>query len=574
MKRCSERNEEIFNFNKKKKNDKNNSSFDLLYDCKEGYSFCKKNNFNNLNGLLIEKNIFLFNFILSIKYNEEKKKKKNSKNGNDQNGNEQNGNEQNGNEQNGNEQNDDNQLDLYYFFQNQKILINHDNLESTKFKETITEHFEKDEKVSNSYDKKIEIFYEKKFKFLLKSNYFFYIKRYIHNILTNVDICTHDKPNETFFEFFSIFKNDKKKIWFENGNELLSDIYFDVSEVSDDSDYNYFYEKANQIVEFDEEHMELDNEEECVETKIEKSNSLPNNLEYNKNDKFNKFEKRVSIFSPDYEKKKKKNKERRFEKYICRCCLKQKKDMHNFYNNNNEDGENIFYAKFSNVCLLQIFMSNLTTDELKYWVKIKDCIENMLGNIKSNIFYKGMSNYVELPYIEMLDHMDNTFKFIKKKKKLIILKKKSKIIKCLFEKTYNSIRISVKYKIISGNQKFDYFCKDAMQKYQKKMKKNIFTNNSSNFKSPHDSNNGELGEVHNYLNPIVFKNKVKKDYDFSILIHTKHIEIYGYIYMRNYIFFLLIMIEVYMFIHFNEISYTYSSNTEIFLDQILKNLFT
>ncbi|CAD2109925.1 conserved Plasmodium protein, unknown function [Plasmodium vinckei] len=559
MKRCSEGNEEIFNFVKKKKNDKNNSSFDLLYDCKEGYSFCKKNNFNNLNGLLIEKNIFLFNFILSIKYNEEKKKKKK------------------------NSQNEDNKLDLYYFFQNQKILINHDNLENTKIEQTTTEHFEKDEQVSDSYDKKMDIFYEKKFKFLLKSNYFFYIKRYIHNILTNVDICTHEKPNETFFEFFSIFKNDKKKICFENANELLTDIYFDVSEVSDDSDYNYFYEKANQIVEFDEEHMEVDNEEEFVETKIEKSNSLPNNLEYNKNDKFTKFEKRVSIFSPDDEKKKKKNKERRFEKYICRCCLRQKKDMHNFYNNNNEDGENMFYTKLSNVCLLQMFMSNLTKEELNYWIKIKDCIENMLGNIKSNIFYKGMSNYVEMPYIEILDQIKNVdnLKFIKKKKKLIILKKKSKIIKCLFEKTFNSIRISVKYKIISGNQKFDYFCKDAMQKYQKIMKKNIFTNNSSNFKPHTNVSNNEMsdtnatpGELHNYLNPIVFKNKVEKDYDFSILIHSKHIEIYGYIYMRNYIFFLLIMIEVYMFIHFNEISYTYSSNTEIFLDQILKNLFT
>ncbi|SCM23210.1 conserved Plasmodium protein, unknown function [Plasmodium chabaudi adami] len=560
MKRYSEGSEGIFNFVKNKKNNKNNPSFDLLYDCKEGYSFCKKNNFNNLNGLLIEKNIFLFNFILSIKYNEEKKKKKNSQKDNDQ--------------------NEDNKLDLYYFFQNQKILINH-NLENAEIN-----NFEADEQVSDSYDKRMDLFYEKKFKFLLKNNYFFYIKRYIHNILTNVDICTHEKPNETFFEFFSVFKNDKKKIWFENANELLSDMYFDVSEVSDDSDYNYFYEKANQIVEFEEEHMEIDNENEFVETRIEKSNSLPNNLEYNKNNNFTKFEKRVSIFSPDYEKKKKINKERRFEKYICRCCLKQKKDIHNIYNNNEDEG-NIFYTKFSNVCLLQIFMSNLTKNELQFWIKIKDCIENMLGNIKSNIFYKGMSNYVEMPYIEIIDQIKNidNFKFIKKKKKIIILKKKNKIIKCLFEKTFNSIRISVKYNIISGNQKFYYFCKDAMQKYQKIMKKHIFTNNSNNstnyFKINHNMNNKEIsttnaatGELHNYLNPIVFKNKVEKDYDFSILIHSKHIEIYGYIYMRNYIFFLLIMIEVYMFIHFNEISYTYSNNTEIFLDQILKNLFT
>ncbi|SCN62251.1 conserved Plasmodium protein, unknown function [Plasmodium chabaudi chabaudi] len=557
MKRYSEGSEYIFNFVNKRKNDKNNSSFDLLYDCKEGYSFCKKNNFNNLNGLLIEKNIFLFNFILSIKYNEEKKKKKNSQKDNDQ--------------------NEDNKLDLYYFFQNQKILINH-NLENAE-----VDNCEADEQVSDSYDKRMDLFYENKFKFLLKNNYFFYIKRYIHNILTNVDICTHEKPNETFFEFFRIFKNDKKKIWFENANELLSDIYFDVSEVSDDSDYNYFYEKANQIVEFEEEHMEIDNENEFVETRIEKSNSLPNNLEYNKNNNFTKLEKRVSIFSPDYEKKKKINKERRFEKYICRCCLKQKKDINNIYNNNEDEG-NIFYTKFSNVCLLQIFMSNLTKNELHFWIKIKDCIENMLGNIKSNIFYKGMSNYVEMPYIEIVDqikHIDN-FKFIKKKKKIIILKKKNKIIKCLFEKTFNSIRISVKYNIISGNQKFYYFCKDAMQKYQKIMKKHIFTNNSTNnFKTNHNMNNKKIsttndatGELHNYLNPIVFKNKVEKGYDFSILIHSKHIEIYGYIYMRNYIFFLLIMIEVYMFIHFNEISYTYSNNTEIFLDQILKNLFT
>lgn len=404
MKRYSEGNEKIFNCVKNKKSKKNNSSFDLLYDCKEGYSFCKKNNFNNLNGLLIEKNIFLFNFILSIKYNKEKKKTKNS--------------------EKDNEQHEDNKLNLYYFFQDKKIFINHDNLENIKTEQTsiITENFQEKTKENSDFDdKKMDIFYEKKFKFLLKHNYFFYMKRYIHNILTNVDICTHDKPNETFFEFFSIFKNKKKKICFENSNELLSDVYFDVSEVTNDSDYNYFYEKANQIIEFEDEHMEINNEEELFKTKIEKSNSLPNNLEFNKNDNFIKFEKKKFVISGDNEKK---NKEKKFEKYICRCCLKQKKDMHNFYNNNG-DRENILCTKFSNVCLLQIFMSNLTKNELSFWGKIKDYIENMLGNIKSNIFYKGMSNYVEMPYVEIIDKIKNrnsfqkNFKFIKKKKKLL-----------------------------------------------------------------------------------------------------------------------------------------------------------
>ncbi|CDU19491.1 conserved Plasmodium protein, unknown function [Plasmodium yoelii] len=566
MKRYSEGNEKIFNCDKNKKSKKNSSSFDLLYDCKEGYSFCKKNNFNNLNGLLIEKNIFLFNFILSIKYNKEKKKTKNN--------------------EKDSEKNEDNKLNLYYFFQNQKIFFNYDNLENIKTEKSaiITKSFQEEtEEISDLDNKKIDIFYEKKFKFLLKNNYFFYIKRYIHNILTNVDICTHDKPNETFFEFFSIFKNNKKKICFENQgqnqNELLSDVYFDVSEISNDSDYNYFYERSNQIVEFEDEHVEINNEEELYKTQIEKSKSLPNNLEIIKNDHFNKFEKKNSIFLADNEKK---NKEKKFEKYICRRCLKQRKDMHN--NDGDGDGETIFYTKFANVCLLQIFMSNLTKNELSFWGKIKDYIENMLGNIKSNIFYKGMSNYVEMPYIEILDKIKNgnSFNFIKKKKKIITLKKKSKIIKCLFEKTFNSIRISVKYKIISGDQKFYYFCKDAMQKYQKLMKNNIYTNNSSNYFKTHSNNNNNKiktvnygnGEIHNYLNPIVFKNKVEKGYDFSILVHNKHIEIYGYIYIRNYVFFLLIMTEIYMFMHFNEVSYTYSSNTEIFLDQILKNLFT
>ncbi|CRH00987.1 conserved Plasmodium protein, unknown function [Plasmodium relictum] len=542
MKRFNGTNIDIFNCTKK-----NKDSFHVTYDCQKSYIFCKTNNFNNLLGLLIEKNLFYFNFILSIKYNEEKKKKKESL------------------KDNGIINNT--KLNKYCLSQDEKIYFNKNNKENN-------------EKVDNFFEENINI--------LIKNNFFFYIKIYIHNILSNVDICAYDKPNETFFEFFYIFKNKKKKIFFENCDDLLSDLYSDVSNVSDDSDYNYFYEKANQLneLEEDEEYEEykenekenelenenhLENEKETY-NEIQENNILKKNIKkridthtnLNKKSNITEFEKRNSIMSIDDDKKKKKNKDKKFEKYLCRCCKKKIKNAECNFSLNN-----------SNVCLLQIFISNLTKNELLFWVHIKECIENFLGNIKSVIFHKGISNYVEIPYIEIIDKLNKMneehLKFVKKKKKIIILKKKQKSIKCLFERTLNSIRISVKYKLLSSNNKFNYLFRDIMQKYKKFMRKNIFNNNTiENNILDNKFNN----YIHNCLNPIVFKNNTKKNYDFSILIHNSHLELYGYVYLRNYIFFLLIMIEVYIFINFNDINYTYSNNTDIFLDQILKNLFT
>lgn len=64
---------------KKKKNE--NFSLPIKGNIKT-YVYCKNNNFNNLVGLYIEKKIFYMNIILSIEYNEEKKKiQKKEKNG-------------------------------------------------------------------------------------------------------------------------------------------------------------------------------------------------------------------------------------------------------------------------------------------------------------------------------------------------------------------------------------------------------------------------------------------------------------------------------------------------------------
>ncbi|CRG93727.1 conserved Plasmodium protein, unknown function [Plasmodium gallinaceum] len=552
MKRFSETQIDTFNSAKIKKN-----LLDVTHDCQKSYIFCKTNNFNNLLGLQIEKNLFYFNFLLSIKYNEEKKKKKENLKYN--------------------ETIDNMILNKYYLSQDEKVYL---------------------EKKEGENNENLDNFFEKNINVLIKYNFFFYIKIYIHNILSNVDICAYDKPNETFFEFFYIFKNKKKKVSFENCDDLLSDLYCDVSHVSDDSDYNYFYEKANQLNEFEEEEYEegKENEKE-IEKENEKVNEKKNELENeNKNGKvesyneihenniikknikkkidtltnlniklnLTEFEKRNSNFSTDDDKKKKKKKDKKFEKYLCRCCKKKMKNMNCTFSLNN-----------SNVCLLQIFISNLTKKELLFWAQIKECIENFIGNIKSIIFHKGMSNYIEIPYIEIIDELnkmnEDYLRFVRKKKKIITLKKEQKSIKCLFERTLNSVRISVKYKLISTNNKFNYLFKDVMQKYKKFMRKNIFNNNviENNI-----LNNEFTNSIHNYLNPIVFKNNSEKNYDFSILVHKGHLELYGYVYLRNYIFFLLIMIEVYIFINFNDINYTYSNNTDIFLDQILKNLFT
>ncbi|SBT79772.1 conserved Plasmodium protein, unknown function [Plasmodium malariae] len=580
-----------------------------LNECKKNYIFCKTNNFNNLGGMLIEKNLFVLNFVLSIKYNEEKKKERG-------------GGVRSGGGENVKcaESTQSDNLKMYYLSQNEKVFI--DEISTCVYEQGA----ENDEQQG---DDKVENFFEKNMNILIKNNFFFFIKNYIHNILSNVDICTQEKPNETFFEFFSIFKNKKKKIYLENSDDMLSDLYCDVSHASDDSDYNYFYEKTNQMNDYDYDYEEGEEEEEQEEGENEKNNaeeecqvkdeseqrenSLPNGrgniylvANLSKNLDLIYCEKRNSLLSIDNEKRKKQKKDKKFEKYLCRCCKTKKNKIKNIYNihnihniHNNYNNYNNYFLKRFNVCLLQIFISNLTKKEFLFWAKIKDTIQHFLGSIQSAVFHKGISNYVEIPYIEIMDEINKYtaeeahLKFIKKKKKLLILKKEQKSIKCLFEKTINSVRISVKYNLIFADNKFNYLFKDVMKKYRRVIKNNIFNNyharkaadegievETAAGAAPGEEKHDGAGimnyanSIHNNLNPNIVKNYTKKHYDFSLLVHNIHLELYGYVYIRNYLFFLLIMIEVYIFIHFNDISYTYSNNTDIFLDQILKNLFT
>ncbi|GAB67405.1 hypothetical protein PCYB_114250, partial [Plasmodium cynomolgi strain B] len=275
---------------------------------------------------------------------------------------------------------------------------------------------------------------EKHMNTLLKGNYFFYIKNYIHHILRNADICREDKPNETFFEFYSNFKNKKKKIYFYNSEELLSDVYCDVSEASDDSDYNYFFEKANQLHDYEGEDgseeggaendivMQVTGQQEAdAADDVEKPNGdmcLIPNLSKKLNTLH--FQKRHSMLSLDDDKSKRDAKERKFAKYACVRCLRgrssDERDLSNASNAPDPSDEG------SNVCLLQILISNLTKEELLFWAKIKDCIEQFLGTIKAAVLFKGPANYIETPYVEIMDEIEKRqrdeehIKYKKKKK--------------------------------------------------------------------------------------------------------------------------------------------------------------
>ncbi|SOV21653.1 conserved Plasmodium protein, unknown function [Plasmodium sp. DRC-Itaito] len=578
------------------------------------YIYCKNNNFNNLVGLYIEKKMFYINIILSKEYNEEKKNI--------------------GKKEKQLDTENRNKFKLYYIDNDEKICIDQ-KVEYNFISENKNICDDKEENMNNIFVNYIPL--------LWNLNFLFFFKIYIHNVLSNVHICIDDRPNETFFEFYHIFKNKKKKIYQDNSDENMTDIYCDVSQQSGDSDYNYFYEKANEFNYLEDEEFIDENEEEKKYLVLQDNNnniSYNNNIinindnynnEYNKNyteesynydicnikkysykkkslysihnnhnsNDFNHilYEKRHSNISIDEDKKKKKTK--RFKKYLCQSCK-------------NKINQNLLF-NYNHVCLLQIFFSNLTKKELFFWASLKYYLEHFLGNIKSYPFYKGHNFFVETPYIEETHNMmdipqnilhHNYLYFLipqKKKKYILLLKKKKKIIKCLFENSINSLRISIKYIFTpncenetndtnkrndnnnnnnndDNNHSYYHFSsifKRLIKKYKKFINKFIFNNiMNTQHNLQCNYNNSYFKSIHNHLNPIVLKNKTKKNYDFSILIHNIHIEIYGYIFLRNYIFFLIIMIELYLFIFFNHIGYTYTNNTNIFLEQLLKNLFT
>ncbi|SCO73711.1 conserved Plasmodium protein, unknown function [Plasmodium vivax] len=559
------------------------------FECKKNsYVRCRRNSFNNLGGLLLEKNFFIFNFLLSVKCNEEEKKKKKKKNTSEcaiSDG--------------------DAELRPYYLSQGEQVFLQQDDQngwseeEPTRMQggdsceptgEATEIHTEPNEPRGECPKGNL---IEKHMNTLLKGNFFFYIKNYIHHILRNVDICREEKPNETFFEFYTNFKNKKKKIYFCNSEELLSDVYCDVSEASDDSDYNYFFEKANQLHDYEGEDgsedggaendivMQVTGRRESEATDgMEKTNGdmcLIPNLSKKLNNL--QFQKRHSMLSVDEDKSKREAKERKFAKYACGRCgggwpagEGELSDATNSSNVTDPSGEG------NTVCLLQILISNLTQGELLFWAKVKSCIEQFLGTIKTAVLFKGPANYLETPYVEIMDEIEKRkgeeehIKYIKKKKKLLTLQKEQKCINCLFEKTINSVRISIKYDLTLASENFNYLFKNRIYKYKKFIEK-MLTQKWGDVPNV-DHTDEKSSFLHSQLNPIVFKNLTKKNYDFSLLIHSVHLELYGYMYMRDYLFFLLIMVEVYVFIHFNDINYTYAHNTDLFLDQILKNLFT
>ncbi|ANQ09180.1 Uncharacterized protein PCOAH_00035330 [Plasmodium coatneyi] len=538
------------------------------FECKKNsYLRCRKNNFNNLGGLLLEKNFFFFNFLLSVKCNEEKKKIKHTSECATSDG--------------------DAELRPYYLTQGEQIFLPQDDQnDSNEEAPTRIRGADSCHPTGEAPEKHKEAnLMEKHMYTLLKKNFFFYIKNYIHHILRNVDICRDEKPNETFFEFYSNFKNKKKKIYFYNSEELLSDVYCDVSEASEDSDYNFFYEKSNQLHDYEGEdgseeggaENEMVVQEADEADGVEKTNGdmcLIPNLSRKLNNLH--FQKRHSMLSLDEDMSKREAKERKFAKYACgRCRGGTSGDERDPSHVSNAPDSS---AHGGNVCLLQILISNLTKGELLFWAKIKGCIEQFLGTIKEAVLFKGPANYVETPYIEIMDEIEKRkteeehIKYIKKKKKLLTLKKEQKCIKCLFEKTINSVRISFKYDLTLANENFNYLFKDRIYKYKKFIEKMLTEYLGGNLNL--DQKDETFTFLPSQLNPIVFKNCKKKNYDFSLLIHSVHLQLYGYMYMRDYLFFLLIMVEVYVFVHFNDINYTYAHNTDLFLDQILKNLFT
>ncbi|ETW37811.1 hypothetical protein PFTANZ_01461 [Plasmodium falciparum Tanzania (2000708)] len=378
---------------KKKKNE--NFSLPIKGNIKT-YVYCKNNNFNNLVGLYIEKKIFYMNIILSIEYNEEKKKIQKKEKMDTQN---------------------INKFKLYYIHNDKKIFMD-EKVEDSYIYENKNMCDDKEEYINNILIQNIPL--------LWNLNFLFFFKIYIHNVLSNVHICIDDKPNETFFEFYYIFKNKKKKIHLDNSDDNMTDIYCDVSEESGDSDYNYFYERANEFNYLEDEEIIDENDDEKKNLVLQGNN---NNISYNNNNNnyhneyntnhtedkcnyemcnikknsykkkslssihhnnysndFNQitFEKKNSNISCDEDKKKKK--EKKFKKYLCQCC--KHKINHNVLFNTN------------NVCLLQMFFSNLTKKELFFWASLKYYLEHFLGNIKSYPFYKGYSNFVQTPYIE------------------------------------------------------------------------------------------------------------------------------------------------------------------------------
>ncbi|KJP86990.1 hypothetical protein AK88_03389 [Plasmodium fragile] len=555
------------------------------FECKKNnYVCCRKNNFNNLGGLLLEKNFFFFNFLLSVKCNEEKKKTHTSACATSD---------------------GDAELRLYYLSQGHKkvFLQQEDQNECSEDAPVHMHSVDSCESIGEAPEKNTDAnairgecpephLIEKYMNTLLKTNFFFYIKNYIHHILRNVDICREDQPNETFFEFYTNFKNKKKKIYFCDSEQLLSDVYCDVSEVSDDTDYNYFYEKSNQLHDYEGEDgsqeggedndmvMQVNGEREAdMDDGMEKPNGdmcLIPNLSKRLNNLH--FQKRHSMMSLDDDKSKREAKERKFAKYACVRCREGNSGDEDTNLSDASNPPDPSSSDNCNVCLLQILISNLTQGELLFWAKIKGCIEQFLGTIKASVLFKGPANYVETPYIEIMDDIkkrqkeEEHIKYIKKKKKLVTLTKEQKCIKCLFEKTINSVRISIKYDLTLANENFNYLFKDRIHKYKKFIHKMLMQNlgGNPNLHTKNDKSNF----LPNHLNPIVFKNCRKKNYDFSLLIHSVHLDMYAYMYMRDYLFFLLIMVEAYIFVHFNDINYTYAHNTDLFLDQILKNLFT
>lgn len=161
-----------------------------------------------MGGLLLEKNFFFFNFLLSVKCNEERKKKTKKK------------------AKDTSEcatSDSDEESRLYYLSQGEQVFLQQD--DQIERGEEVPLHMrsgdsceptgEAPEEQKEANETRGECpkgnLIEKHMNTLLKGNFFFYIKNYIHHILRNVVICREEKPSETFFEFYSHFKNKKKK---------------------------------------------------------------------------------------------------------------------------------------------------------------------------------------------------------------------------------------------------------------------------------------------------------------------------------------------------------------------------
>lgn len=167
-----------------------------------------------------------------------------------------------------------NKFKLYYIHNDKKIFMD-EKVEDSYIYENKNMCDDKEEYINNILIQNIPL--------LWNLNFLFFFKIYIHNVLSNVHICIDDKPNETFFEFYYIFKNKKKKIHLDNSDDNMTDIYCDVSEESGDSDYNYFYERANEFNYLEDEEIIDENDDEKKNLVLQGNN---NNISYNNNNNY------------------------------------------------------------------------------------------------------------------------------------------------------------------------------------------------------------------------------------------------------------------------------------------------